>query len=316
MVQTKRPNTPGPAGTVSPRRNTGPMDEFIATPSDLRGLRPANKMAPASSGSESAGETSEAGTQFSELAQIQAELTQISAKMLTKADTSTIAQELRAALREELVGLRSDLTALEQRVDEVETAAQGCEDQHRATEVAVTRQGNLLITLRRQVEDLENRSRRKNIRIRGMPETETEEEPLHACLCALFTQILGEAAPEEIHMDRAHRALGPARRDGSPRDVICCMTLQDQRDMIMAAAKDRPSILFRGGEISLYQDLSKEVPRMMRTLNLPPVRVRNWILDEAIAARRDPLNPSNPAVPPIARATRPLRRGGPNGAEE
>ncbi|CAH2276848.1 Hypothetical predicted protein [Pelobates cultripes] len=169
MVRNKRPNTPGPARTDSPRRLTGPMDEFIVTPSDLRGPRPTDKMAPASPGLESAGESSVAGTQLSELAQIRAELTQISAKMLTREDTSSLAQELRAALREELAGLRSDLTALEQKVEEVETAAQGCEDQHKATEVAVTRQGNLLITLRRQVEDLENRSRRKNIRIHGLP---------------------------------------------------------------------------------------------------------------------------------------------------
>ncbi|CAH2274311.1 Hypothetical predicted protein [Pelobates cultripes] len=85
--------------------------------------------------------------------------------MLSKAYTGALVQELRAALREELAGLRTDLSALEQRVDEMETNAQSCEEQHRATEVAVTRQGNMLITLRRQVEDLENRSRRNNIRI-------------------------------------------------------------------------------------------------------------------------------------------------------
>ncbi|CAH2222862.1 Hypothetical predicted protein [Pelobates cultripes] len=145
------------------------MDEYIATPSELRGPSHANKMAPASPSSESTGESLPSSEQAEALTLIRAELTQ---RMLTKADTGTLVREMRAAWREELAGLRKDLNALEQRVEEVEMVAHGCEQQHRAAEVAATRQGNMLLTLRRQVEDLENRSRRNNIR--GLPETETE----------------------------------------------------------------------------------------------------------------------------------------------
>ncbi|CAH2329759.1 Hypothetical predicted protein [Pelobates cultripes] len=215
------------------------MDDFIATPSDLRGQQHASKMAPASPGSESAGESLAEDTQASDLARIRAELTQISTNMLSKSDTGSLVQELRAALREELAGLRSDLTALEQRVDEMESTARGCEEQHRATEVAVTRQGNMLLTMRRQVEDLENRSRRNNIRVRSLPESGTES--LHATLTDLFRQLLGVQAPDTIHFDRAHRALGPARQDGSPRDVICCISTCGLRDKIMAAARELPA---------------------------------------------------------------------------
>ncbi|CAH2252161.1 Hypothetical predicted protein [Pelobates cultripes] len=127
------------------------MDDFIATPSDLRGARHVDKMAPVSPDSEGAGDSQTEPTQPGDLAQIRAELTQLSRRMLTREDTGSIVQELRAALREQLAGLRTDLTNLEQRVDEIETVVQDCDDQHRATEVVVTRQGNMLITLRRQV---------------------------------------------------------------------------------------------------------------------------------------------------------------------
>ncbi|CAH2285594.1 Hypothetical predicted protein [Pelobates cultripes] len=174
--------------------------------------------------------------------------------MLTKADTNQMVQELRGALREELAGLRTDLTALEGRVEEVEATAQDCAQQRQATEMAVTRQGNLLLTIRRQVEDLENRSRRSNIRVRGLPETDAS--PLTSTLEALFQHILGAEAPDAIRFVRAYRALGPTRQDGSHRDVICCLHDGGLKEKIMAAARGEPTIRFRNADISLYQDLS------------------------------------------------------------
>ncbi|CAH2272645.1 Hypothetical predicted protein [Pelobates cultripes] len=91
------------------------MDDFVATMPDTRRQHYENKMAPASPGSESAGEPQMEDTQVSELAQIRAELAQISTKMLTKADTGSLVQEIRAALRLELADMHSDLTALEQK---------------------------------------------------------------------------------------------------------------------------------------------------------------------------------------------------------
>ncbi|CAH2283844.1 Hypothetical predicted protein [Pelobates cultripes] len=223
MVRTKKPLPSGAAAASSPHRNTGPMDDFLATPSDLCGTRHVDKMAPGSPDSEMTGDSQSEPHQTGDLSQIRMELSQISRRMLTKADTGPIVQELRAALREELAGLRADLSTLEQRVDEMESVARGCDDQHRATEVAVTRQGNMLLTLRRQVEDLENRSRRNNIRVRSLPER--ADELLPDTLSALFTQLLGAALTTTLIIDSAHRALGPARQDGSPRDVVCCIVV-------------------------------------------------------------------------------------------
>ncbi|CAH2315720.1 Hypothetical predicted protein [Pelobates cultripes] len=204
-----------------------------------------------------------------------------------------------------MAGLRSDLTMLEQRVEEEKAAAQDSEQQHRATE------------------------------------------------------ILGAEAPEDIRLERAHRALGPPRQDGSPRNVICCFHLFSLREKIMAAARGTPSIQFCGTEVTLFQDLSsltldarralrpvtsalrerripyrwgfpfsihgnswvtarwpKEIPGLLRTLNLPSIRVRNWILEEVIATRRDPLAPLRGTDTPARRSAPPRRRGGPDGPEE
>ncbi|CAH2321600.1 Hypothetical predicted protein [Pelobates cultripes] len=143
------------------------MDDFVSTPAEQRGTGHVDKMAPTSP---SAGESMEGSEGDNALTIIRQELSQISAQMLTKVDTGNLLHEFRTAVREEISALLTDLAAVEVRVDALETEAQVCRNQHWATGLVTTRQGNLLLTLRRQVEDLENRSRRQNIRIRGLPE--------------------------------------------------------------------------------------------------------------------------------------------------
>ncbi|CAH2277497.1 contactin-5 [Pelobates cultripes] len=126
--------------------------------------------------------------------------------MLTKADSHSLLQEFRSAIREEISAVRADLSAVEVRVDALETEAQASRSQHRSAEIAATRQGNLLLTLRRQVEDLENRSRLQNIRIRGLPDA----VPLQDTVRALFRHILGQECPEDIQFDRISQSTGPS----------------------------------------------------------------------------------------------------------
>ncbi|CAH2293963.1 Hypothetical predicted protein, partial [Pelobates cultripes] len=115
------------------------------------------KIAPASPSSESTDDGIPDGTPQTEiLTQRRTELATISDSMLTRAHSEVLIQEFCPAMREELAGLRSDLTTLDTRVEA--SVAQICQQRHRATEIAATHQGNMLLTLRRQVEDLENRS--------------------------------------------------------------------------------------------------------------------------------------------------------------
>ncbi|CAH2295602.1 Hypothetical predicted protein [Pelobates cultripes] len=254
MVRTKKLLLQGTPSTGSPRKYSGTMDDYVSTPADLRGAGSAANMAPASPGAESAGISSEDGDKGGALHLIRQELTRISANMLTKADSSGMLQEFRAAVREEITTLRTGLSAVEVRVDALETEAQASRSQHRAAEIAATRQGNLLLTLRRQVEDLENRSRRQNIRIRGLPEPDTS--PLPDTARALFKHILGHNCPEEIQFDRIHRALGPPRQDGKPRDVLCCLHAYSLKEALMSATRGMDKIMFQGLEVALFQDLS------------------------------------------------------------
>ncbi|CAH2223342.1 Hypothetical predicted protein [Pelobates cultripes] len=125
------------------------MDEFLATPHGLRNSGEAGASAPDSPGSSIAGSARDSGTPGT-LSQISADLAAISASMMTQKDKGEI-------IREEIAAVRTNLTALEQRVDMLEVERLQTQQHRQASELATTRQGNILLDLRRQVEDLDNR---------------------------------------------------------------------------------------------------------------------------------------------------------------
>ncbi|XP_053545679.1 olfactory receptor 1G1-like [Bombina bombina] len=71
-----------------------------------------------------------------------------------------------------------------------------------------------------KLEDIENRSRRHNLRIRGILES-IAPDVLDAYLQRLFQHLKGPTFTPLIAMDRFHRALRPKPKEGQPpRDVI------------------------------------------------------------------------------------------------
>lgn len=85
------------------------------------------------------------------------------------------------------------VTSLEARVLPLEQTW----DQHRET----------AISLQLHLENVEDQSRRNNLRLRGIPES-ADVENIGAKMTEIFRGVLGD--PEAvIKLDRAHRALGP-----------------------------------------------------------------------------------------------------------
>ncbi|CAH2329719.1 Hypothetical predicted protein, partial [Pelobates cultripes] len=142
----------------------------------------------------------------------------------------------------------------------------------------------------RHTEDLDNRGRRSNIRVRGIPESAGDED-VEALLRALFRGILGAETPATIEFDRAHRANRLRTMEGTPRDVICCMHQYKLKEKIMAKARSRPTWRFQDADVALYQDLSPltlEARRALRpiTTQLQERRITyKWGYPFALLAR-------------------------------
>lgn len=63
------------------------------------------------------------------------------------------------------------------------------------------------------MEDFENRARRGNLRLRGLPES---IEDLTSTATALFQEMVPAILIDRLEFDWIHRALGPKRTEGTP----------------------------------------------------------------------------------------------------
>lgn len=99
--------------------------------------------------------------------------------MLHKALKQT-SEHINNSLTKEIRKLRNHTAALELRVDEIENSAQDY-----IAEMENLKMENL--TLQTRLKDYENRARRSNLHIRGIPESVTD---LQSTITALFQELL------------------------------------------------------------------------------------------------------------------------------
>ncbi|CAH2326912.1 Hypothetical predicted protein [Pelobates cultripes] len=104
-------------------------------------------------------------------------------------------------------------------------------------------------------EDLNNKTRRNNIRVRGIPET-ISTDLLSDTLTEVFQNLLPEATAADLLMDQAHRALrAPSANAATARDIVVRLHFYHIKERIMRAARDTP-IELEGVPVQLFQDLA------------------------------------------------------------
>ncbi|CAH2293537.1 Hypothetical predicted protein [Pelobates cultripes] len=201
------------------------MDEFLGTPAGPSHEALMPNMAPTSPASTCS------GGEYVTLADIGAELRRKTTLMVTKDNLHQAPNNQHAALKLEVAGLKADFVVHETRIASVEQLTDAMEKQAKVSDTAIQRQGDLLLAMRRQLED--NRGRHNNIRIRGIPEAEGTWENVTETLTQLFCIILREDAPDHFRFERAHRALRPLSVDSVPQDIICCLHSFPLKEQIM-----------------------------------------------------------------------------------
>ncbi|CAH2313868.1 Hypothetical predicted protein [Pelobates cultripes] len=168
-------------------------------------------------------------------------------------------QELRSSMKEDLqlavndirrevheVGTR--LNALEEKTDDLCQANDGILDKIRRMESEQVR-------LTAKLADLEDRSCRNNIRVRGVPESIAGPD-IPEYLRQLFTAIQPSLEPADLRLDRAHRVPKPATlaRD-IPRDIVTKLHYFSAKDAILTAQRKSTAMPPGYETISLFADL-------------------------------------------------------------
>lgn len=153
------------------------------------------------------------------------------------------------------------ITAAEQRVSDVEDTVAGLE-------LRVAEAEKKIKIMADSMDDMENRSRRDNIRILNLEEGTEGKRPIQFFESWLPTVLGLEGSPgtkSRIKIDRAHRRLGP--RGARPHPVIIKLHNSRDKPRIMAALRAKPNLEYEGKKILIHQDLSTAVRERRRAFN-------------------------------------------------
>lgn len=171
-------------------------------------------------------------------------------------DLRSVADDIKETLYAAISELRLDMRELNDRVHAVECSTERQEESLHKITTRIDSHTLQMRDMQRHLEDLDNRGRRHNLRIRGLPESFDGEQVPHSVV-AIFNNILQRPPHTPIEMERLHRALRPKGRENeTPRDVICCIVDYKLKEDIIKRASGMQQILHEGHPIQIYQDLS------------------------------------------------------------
>ncbi|CAH2282126.1 Hypothetical predicted protein [Pelobates cultripes] len=163
---------------------------------------------------------------------------------LTRRDMQGFLADFKQSVAEEL---DKRICPILEGMADLSARAQAAEAKMADTEEIVQAHGSEILHLRDQLrsledtnEDLNNRTRRNNIRVRGVPES-VSPDLLTDTLTEAFQHLLPEATTADLLMDRAHRALrAPSTNAAVPRDIVVRLHFYHIKERIMRAARDTP----------------------------------------------------------------------------
>uniref|UniRef100_A0A803KD14 L1 transposable element RRM domain-containing protein n=2 Tax=Xenopus tropicalis TaxID=8364 RepID=A0A803KD14_XENTR len=167
-------------------------------------------------------------------------------KTMLQQELASTAATITADITKQLHELGQRTDAIEHKVDDITTVL----DAHENDILDLQMQ---LREVWDKIEDADNRSRRNNLRIRGIPETVTD---LPAAVESIFTSLLPNLPPERLECDRIHRALRPMREGDPPRDIILRLHYHQTQVATLQAARQKDRLEYQGTLFQIYTDLA------------------------------------------------------------
>ncbi|KAJ1205469.1 hypothetical protein NDU88_000904 [Pleurodeles waltl] len=161
----------------------------------------------------------------------------------------------------ELTAIRADINNINNRISETEQRISDLED----TKIITDKELLLLhASMRKTIADLEDRNRRGNLRIFGLPEdSESKEDSLHQCISFLETwipKITGLQCDEKTELEIAHRVPSFKQHYGplsKPRPIVCRPLRFRHMESILLYMGKNNHINWNGSRIYISQDYSK-----------------------------------------------------------
>ena len=181
--------------------------------------------------------------------------------------TATLSSLLNSALEKALAPISASLSSIRQladsqnqRLTDLESALSGYSDRIVSMEESLSQLQTENRRLVDKVDDLENRSRRPNMRIIGLPEG-VEGSDAVGFVAGLLSEALGqECLPTPPVLDRAHRIGRSDDLRSKPRAMIVRFHyFQDKEKVLRKSRELADRLTFQGRKISFFPDFSASV---------------------------------------------------------
>lgn len=196
-------------------------------------------------------------------------------EQIPTSDKPASASELKNMLQSLYVGIQSNIeralkstqdriTQVEERTEAVETKVGELVKAHNNMVDNSHENMTEMQKLKDKIADLEDRSRRNNVKIRGIPESVSPPELINY-LQTLFKKILPSVTKHDLLIDRAHRLIKPHFLPAAtPRDVIARIHFFHVKDMLMAAARKLKELPEPFSSFAIYADISQATANRRR----------------------------------------------------
>ena len=165
--------------------------------------------------------------------------------------------------------LSNRVADLEKRMEEAEERVSATEDSHGALDTRIATMEKTVEQLQLKIDNLENRGRRKNLKIINLPEKTEGNAGLADFLQAALPTLVGLPADfPPLEIECTHQAPAPAPTpDKPPRSILVRFLRYSQKEAVLKAALKKHNIHHGDVQLSFYPDLSVEVLRRRREFN-------------------------------------------------
>lgn len=175
---------------------------------------------------------------------------------------------------EAMNGIREDLAKHSQRLSEAEGPISQTEDDVATLKEKIKRLDHTVETLKDRIQDQEDRGRRSNVRLVGLPE-KSEGSDLGDFLENWLPTALPNTFTKTPVIERAHR-IGPANsnQNARARTIIIKFLNYRDREATLKAAGKLGEVRHGGQRVSFFPDLSAETRQRQRLFDAVKTQFR------------------------------------------
>ena len=228
-------------------------------------LTPRNKAAPTERHEGAANNMADITAVLAELKSLRADFGSFGSK-LDSIDTrlGKMASSV-AALETNMSEVKRNVASNTTRMEEAENRISSAEDQLEKSQTELTKAVKKIAYLESKAEDMENRSRKKNLRLFGLPEGAEGSRPLLEFINDMLPRWLDLNSERSFVLERVHRTMGPPKPNQHRAVLIRFLQFQD-REFVFRSTK-QCTITHEGNRLFFAQDLSAETMRQRRVFD-------------------------------------------------